>query len=207
MGSGRHEWVHDGRTTTFSWVEHGEHDGREPARVYALALDGAGRILLVGDGRPDEEWWFPGQARDHPPPARGAQEIPRPSLVVGRPGCGAAPRAGHRPKQPGQLTHDERPAQGCRCAAPAPTQPYNGGDDRRPPCRRRQSVACRSRLTASSPPHRRGRGPPTADTRDLRPRPEDHRLSIGSTPDPNAGSGRQGRQSRTSDVRTGGDHG
>ena len=60
MVCGRHEWAHDGRTTTFSWVEHGEHDGREPARVYALAFDGAGRILLVGDGRPDQAWWLPG---------------------------------------------------------------------------------------------------------------------------------------------------
>lgn len=60
MVSGRHEWVHDGRTTTFTWVEYGEHDGREPERVYALAFDGAGRILLVGDGRSDQEWWLPG---------------------------------------------------------------------------------------------------------------------------------------------------
>lgn len=60
MVSSRHEWAHDGRTTTFTWVEHRQHDGREPARVYALAYDGAGRILLVGDGRRDQEWWLPG---------------------------------------------------------------------------------------------------------------------------------------------------
>ena len=78
MVGSRHEWAHDGRTTTFTWVEDGEHDGREPARVYALAFDEAGRILLVGDGRHDQEWWLPGGGVE---PGETADEALRRELV------------------------------------------------------------------------------------------------------------------------------
>ena len=52
-----HAWHHEGRTTTFSWVE--EPDGTVPARVYALAFTSQGRVLLVGDDEPGH-WWLPG---------------------------------------------------------------------------------------------------------------------------------------------------
>ncbi len=52
-----HAWHHEGRTTTFSWVE--EADGIIPARVYALAFTSHGRVLLVGDDEPNH-WWLPG---------------------------------------------------------------------------------------------------------------------------------------------------
>jgi ADP-ribose pyrophosphatase YjhB (NUDIX family) len=55
-----HEWEHDGRTTTFTWL--GDAPGIVPARVYALAFDDEGRILLVGVGSEDDDswWWLPG---------------------------------------------------------------------------------------------------------------------------------------------------
>jgi ADP-ribose pyrophosphatase YjhB (NUDIX family) len=55
-----HAWDHDGRTTTFSWVN--ETDGIIPARVYALAFNSQARVLLVGAHRDDEPplWWLPG---------------------------------------------------------------------------------------------------------------------------------------------------
>ncbi len=52
-----HAWHHEGRTTTFTWVD--ESDGISPARVYALAFTSQRRILLVGDDRPSH-WWLPG---------------------------------------------------------------------------------------------------------------------------------------------------
>ncbi len=54
----RHVWVHDGRVTTFTWVD--EHDGRAPARVYALAFTPEGKLLLVGSGCEEQRWWLPG---------------------------------------------------------------------------------------------------------------------------------------------------
>lgn len=55
-----HTWAHDGRTTTFTWVA--ERDGIVPARVYAVAFIGEGRILLVGasDEGGATSWWLPG---------------------------------------------------------------------------------------------------------------------------------------------------
>lgn len=58
-----HHWVHDGRTTTFTWL--GAADAPATvARVYAIAMTGDGRILLVGGGSggdlDDETWWLPG---------------------------------------------------------------------------------------------------------------------------------------------------
>ena len=55
-----HEWEHDGRTTTFTWV--GNAPGIVPARVYALAFTDRGRILLVGGGCEGDAswWWLPG---------------------------------------------------------------------------------------------------------------------------------------------------
>jgi 8-oxo-dGTP pyrophosphatase MutT (NUDIX family) len=50
------QWHHEGRSITFSWV------GERPVtlrRVYALAFDGAGDMLLVGDGA-SSDYWLPG---------------------------------------------------------------------------------------------------------------------------------------------------
>lgn len=59
MAERTHAWAHDGRVTVFSWLADGEHDGRMPARVYAVAFTEDGRILLVGAGD-DRTWWLPG---------------------------------------------------------------------------------------------------------------------------------------------------
>ena len=53
-----HRWTHDGRTTTFTWLE--SLDDITPDRVYAIAFTDHGRILLVGAGPSDSRWWLPG---------------------------------------------------------------------------------------------------------------------------------------------------
>lgn len=51
-----HDWHHDGRITTFSWIGH--DPCVVPNRAYALAFTHDDRILLVGaDSR---QWWLPG---------------------------------------------------------------------------------------------------------------------------------------------------
>ncbi len=52
-----HDWHHDGRITTFTWV--GDDPSIVRARVYAVAFAGDGRILLVG-GTVAGKWWLPG---------------------------------------------------------------------------------------------------------------------------------------------------
>lgn len=54
---GSHEWEHDGLVHTFTWV--GDEE-RTCERVYALAFDENGRMLLVGDDGPDQLFWLPG---------------------------------------------------------------------------------------------------------------------------------------------------
>ena len=53
-----HRWTHDGRTTTFTWLQ--SLDGISPARVYAIAITDDLRMLLVGAGSDKERWWLPG---------------------------------------------------------------------------------------------------------------------------------------------------
>lgn len=54
-----HRWVHDGRTTTFTWL--GAVEPEVPvARVYAVGVTKDGGFLLVGSGDADESWWLPG---------------------------------------------------------------------------------------------------------------------------------------------------
>lgn len=54
-----HQWIHDSRITTFTWL--GMTDSNEPiARVYAIGCTKEGEILLVGSGDDSESWWLPG---------------------------------------------------------------------------------------------------------------------------------------------------
>lgn len=53
-----HQWTHDGRTTTFTWLE--TLGDIAPTRVYAIAVTDDARILLVGAGPSDSRWWLPG---------------------------------------------------------------------------------------------------------------------------------------------------
>ncbi|MGI6608946.1 MAG: NUDIX hydrolase [Limnochordia bacterium] len=52
-----YQWEYNGRTITFSWV--GNVDV-VPSRVYALAFSAEGRMLLVGGGPDDPDFWLPG---------------------------------------------------------------------------------------------------------------------------------------------------
>ena len=57
MRAFEHQWRHQGRTITFSWV--GEAD-IQVSRVYALAFTSDRKLLLVGGGPGDPEFWLPG---------------------------------------------------------------------------------------------------------------------------------------------------
>ena len=52
-----HQWHHNGRTITFTWVGDA---AVTPARIYALAFTPDGKLLLVGDDSEHPRFWLPG---------------------------------------------------------------------------------------------------------------------------------------------------
>lgn len=52
-----HQWQYEGRTITFSWVGNADI---VPTRVYALAFSPDRKMLLVGGGPGDSDFWLPG---------------------------------------------------------------------------------------------------------------------------------------------------
>src|SRR5690554_3705897 len=52
-----HQWHHNGRTITFTWVGDA---AVTPARIYALAFTPDGKLLLVGDDSEYPRFWLPG---------------------------------------------------------------------------------------------------------------------------------------------------